>query len=231
MPTMIDRASRSLTTTNVPRELPLFVSLLALFNLHLVSSLGMAPLHFHPELVLQGEWWRVITHPFVHVSTYHLALDASAFLVLYATLQQRSTLRRLAYCAGSAGGSLALALLLSPNVNSIGLCGLSGIAHGLMAITGLEIISQTRGGNRIDSTMLRIGWITLLAVTAKGLYEAMTGQFLFIGSHFGSIGTPIPACHLGGVIGGSIVYWLLSESRSEKRESRDDSVTRRLAPS
>ncbi len=215
MPTTIDHASRSHPTTKVPGELPVFVSLLALFNLHLFSSLGMAPLHFHPELVLQGEWWRLITHPFVHVSAYHLVLDASAFLVLYATLQQRSAPRRLAYCAGSAAGSLALALLLSPAVNSIGLCGLSGIAHGLMAITGLEIIAQARAANKVDSMMVRVGWLTLLSVTAKGLYEAVTGHCLFASSHLASIGTPIAACHLGGVIGGCLVYWLVS-----RRESR-----------
>ncbi len=216
MPTTIDHTSRSCTTTKLPGELPAFVSLLALFNLHLVSSLGMAPLHFHPKLVLQGEWWRLITHPFVHVSAYHLVLDASAFLVLYATLQQRSAPRRLAYCAGSAAGSLATALLLSPAVNSIGLCGLSGIAHGLMAITGLEIIAQARAANEVDSTMVRVGWLTFLSVTAKGLYEAVTGHFLFAGSHLASIGTPITACHLGGVIGGCVVYWLVSRRGSRR---------------
>jgi rhomboid family GlyGly-CTERM serine protease len=162
----------------------------------------VASLHFHPELVVRGEWWRLLTHPFVHVSLYHLVLDAVAFLVLYATLKEKRMLRRLAYCAGSAVGSLALSLLLSPAVYSLGLCGLSGIAHGLMAVTGLEMASS-----RTDSTVARIGRVTLALLSAKVLYEAVTGEVLFAASHLGDIGTPIAACHLGGVSGAAIVYW------------------------
>ena len=28
-----------------------------------------------------GQWWRLLTHPFVHVSAWHLLLDASIYIL------------------------------------------------------------------------------------------------------------------------------------------------------
>ena len=218
MPTT-DHVSRFLRTVNARPEWPILVCLLALFNVHLIAGPGVAPLHFHPEPVLQGEWWRIFTHPFVHVTPYHLLVDAIGFFVVCATLQERRVIRRLLYCAGSALGSLVLALLFAAGIDSVGLCGLSGVAHGLMAVAGLEMISQ--GGK--DRTVVRVGWITLLAVVAKGLYEAATGTVPLAGLHLGSVGTPLAACHLGGVVGGSLVY--LSIVKKGTQWQRDQSRT------
>ncbi len=192
-------------------EMLLFLFLLAIFNLHFVSD--MSPLHFHPESVRQGEWWRVFTHPFVHVAPYHLVLDGLAFLLLYGTLQTASTARRLTYAAASAAGSLGLALLVSPAIENIGLCGLSGTAHGLMAIAGLEMV-RLQGS---DKTARRIGWLTLLVVTAKALYETVSGDVLFSSLHVGSVGTPIAACHLGGVLGGAAVFCVLTAAAKQDK--------------
>jgi rhomboid family GlyGly-CTERM serine protease len=160
-------------------------------------------LAFNPARVAAGEWWRVITHPFVHVSAYHLLLDGAAFLMLCADLRRWSVVRRLAAIAACGLGS-ALAAMISPLLQAHGLSGLSGIAHGLMAITSLE--SVARG----DSWERGIGWCSLAIVLIKAGVEAATGHALLSFLHFGLMGTPIAVCHAGGVLGGLLFYLLLS---------------------
>jgi hypothetical protein len=76
----------------------------------------------------------------------------------------------------------------------IGLCGLSGVAHGLMVVAMTEHASD-------ESKAIRcLAKAFAAAVTAKALYEFAFGTALF--SHMGNVGTPIPACHLGGVLAG-----------------------------
>jgi rhomboid family GlyGly-CTERM serine protease len=163
-------------------------------SLPLLLGGSVEPLVFFPRLVAAGEWWRVLTHPFAHVSLYHLALDAGAFLLLYSGLQARAA-ERLALTACSAAGSL-LAAFLAPGFAERGLCGLSGAAHGLMAVSALELMARPESR--------RAGLAALLLVAGKSLLEAATGSVLFAGLHLGYIGAPIAVCHLGGVLGGSV---------------------------
>ena len=119
-------------------DLHLLTAAILLVNLPLWMGGSAAGLFaFLPGLVAQGEWWRVFTHLFAHISFYHLLLDAGAFLMLYHGLRDVVPVGgRLGLCAGAAIGSLALASL-SPSFVLQGLCGLSGTAHGLMAVSGL----------------------------------------------------------------------------------------------
>ena len=149
-------------------------------------------LYFNPDAVAAGQWWRVLTHPFVHVSWYHLLLDGSAFVLLYRSLEQR----RLSHLVAAGAGSLLASLWYWPTIGQTGLCGLSGMAHGLMAVSALEMI------RRQD----RLGWLCLLLVAGKSIWEAVTGQVFFTWLHFGLMGTPVAVCHLGGVVGGMLVW-------------------------
>ena len=153
--------------------------------------------YFSPAAVRAGQWWRIVTHPFVHVSWYHLLLDGVAFCMLYHSLREPSPVCRAGFVVASAAGSLAAAWMFAPQVEQLGLCGLSGVAHGLMAITALEMIRDDE----------RLGWVCLIAVAGKSLWEATTGRVLFEWLHFGRLGTPIAVSHLGGVVGG-LVMWL-----------------------
>jgi rhomboid family GlyGly-CTERM serine protease len=172
-------------------ELLTFSVLLAVCNLPALR----AQLSFSPSAVAAGQWWRVITHPFVHVSWYHLLLDGSAFLLLYQSLRGP----RVAYVTAAGAGSLLASLWFWPAIGTTGLCGLSGIAHGLMAVSALEMIHQ---GER------RVGWTCLALVAGKSIWEAATGQVVFSFLHFGLMGTPVAVCHLGGVVGGAAAFTL-----------------------
>ncbi len=173
-----------------------FVGLLVLCNTHLMTGALPAELVFYPAACSLAN---IFLHPFVHVSPYHFLLDAGAFLMLYAGLRQTSMGLRIFYVAACGAGSLLMSLMLSPVVQAKGLCGLSGVAHGLMAVTALEML---------NSDERRLGAVCLGLVAVKSILEVVAGEVLFSSLHFGPIGIPVAAAHLGGVTGGAAAYGL-----------------------
>jgi rhomboid family GlyGly-CTERM serine protease len=168
-----------------------------------------APQSFFPGSVAAGEWWRLLTHPFVHVSWYHLLLDGGAFFLILGGLRERGAWRRLSLVAASALGSLAAVLVGAPGVTSLGFCGLSGAAHGLMAASALEMIRAADGSER------RLGAALLAGTAAKCLYEALTGRCFLEILHFGLLGTPLAISHAGGFLGGALVWLALDRCPRE----------------
>jgi rhomboid family GlyGly-CTERM serine protease len=196
-----------------PVTLILFAALVAL-NLPLFSGTLPIAWTFDPARFAQGEWWRLFTHPFAHVSLYHLLLDAGAFALLWRMRPRPHSPGRDAFLlTACAAGSLGAALLLDPTaVATRGLCGLSGIGHGLMAYQGL-LWSRDR---LADRTTRRLGLLILLGVLGKSLFETFSGGVLFTPLHLGAVGTPIPACHLGGTLGGLLAA-LAKPLRQDRR--------------
>jgi membrane associated rhomboid family serine protease len=174
-----------------------FICLLILCNIHLLSGNTPAGFAGWPDVCTGSYVIRILVHPFVHVSWYHFMLDAGAFFLLYTGLQQKAAGMRLFYLGACAAGSLAASLALSPLVRTNGLCGLSGVAHGLMAIAALEMIAAKQ---RVP------GALCLGMVFIKSIVEIVGGEVLFMSLHFGHIGNAIPAAHLGGALGGVAVY-------------------------
>lgn len=169
--------------------------LLALVNLDLLLGNGPAvELAFDPAAVAAGEWWRLLSWPLVHVSWYHLLLDGAAFLLLWAGLEERRAGRRLLLVAGCALGSLLLPLAIAPQIQQLGLCGLSGVAHGLMAFSALEMLRHR--------SQRSLGWILLGGLLLKVAWELVSGTVVLQQLHLGDIGQPIVATHAGGVMGG-----------------------------
>ncbi|MCK4910032.1 MAG: rhombosortase [Thermodesulfovibrionales bacterium] len=181
-------------------DMLIILGMIALANTHLIGMGGAISrsLVFYPYEVLSGQWWRVLTYPFVHLSWYHLALDAGAFILLYRELEDRRTWVKLFYvlCCGLA--SLGVALFFSQSTISSGLTGLSGIAHGLMAVTALEMVRKEEHS--------RMGLVMFGTVVLKSIYEAFTGEVVFEFMYMGLCGTPLAACHAGGVLGGVLAF-------------------------
>lgn len=167
---------------------------------------------FHPQLVSKGEWQSIFLSPFTHLSWYHLGLDAAAFLLLWNGLRENRCWGRYIYLSGCWAGSLALPLLVSADIFSRGLCGLSGIAHGLFAVTALELIFDRQGDN--SSTL---GKTLLIGLVIKVVVEIICGGETMSALHFGDVGVPIVTSHLGGVIGGGMAFYLLRRFGSGKR--------------
>jgi rhomboid family GlyGly-CTERM serine protease len=191
-------------------ELAVFTLLLAVLNLPLFIGRTTAGLAFRAEAVANGEWWRLLTHAFVHISWYHLLLDGAAFLFLYANLQLEERWRRLLLVAGSAAGSLLAAWCVSPLITAHGLCGLSGVAHGLMAVSAVEMLALP-GANRGTRVL---GLASFALVITKCIIEAATGHALFAGMHFDLLGTPVVVCHAGGVLGAVVTTLLCRGDRA-----------------
>ena len=121
-----------------------------------------------------------------------------AFLTLYHSLAEGSALRRLLYVAASGVGSLLVSCFASPDLSTHGLCGLSGIAHGLMAVSALEMMTKS------DPRSLehRVGMVCFVLVAGKAAFEALSGRMFFTFLHFGLMGQPVAVSHAGGIIGG-----------------------------
>ena len=200
-------------------ELRAFTLLLLLCNVPLLLGRSTDAFAFLPRAVAAGEWWRVLTHPFAHVSWYHLLLDGSAFLILYQMLGSKDRWSRLGAVVACALGSVGIAWLACPLVADIGLCGLSGIAHGLLAITAVEMIASAGTNDRV------YGLLCLTVVVAKSCLEALTGCAVLATLHFGMLGTPIAICHAGGVLGG-LFFVAISYPPTSARASAARAVER-----
>jgi len=185
-------------------ELLVFICLLIVFNAPVVIGSCWQTLAFYPAAVRDGEWWRVFTHPFVHVTWYHFLLDGSAFIVLYQSLLEPRLVLRLAFVFFGAAASLLVSWACTGLDG--GLCGLSGIAHGLMAVSGLELVSR----HPPDSAKRRLGLITFVLVDTKAAVEAVTGRMCFSFLEFGLLGQPVAVAHAGGVIGSLLALAFLS---------------------
>lgn len=168
---------------------------------------GAPPLRFaySPMAVADGEWWRLLSHPFVHVSRYHLLLDGVAVVSLLLGLADRRASDRVLLVVASAAASLVAASLLPGETARYGLCGLSGVGHGLMA--GAAVLSLREE----DAALRRPAAIVLGVVAVKSLVEAATGHLLFDLVHLGDLGRPNPLCHLGGVLGGVLTALVLRQ--------------------
>ncbi|HLP78406.1 MAG TPA: rhombosortase [Candidatus Paceibacterota bacterium] len=197
------------TNSGSPRrwEMLGFAVLVAIFSGSVLFGTPLQSMMFRPDAVVGGEWWRLLTHPFVHVTWYHLLLDASAFFMLYHGLLEDKISRRLLYVVAGAAGSLGLSWLAAPAITTQGLCGLSGIAHGLMAVSAVELM---RTNARLTSEW-KIGAFTFAVVVGKAAWEAITGHVLFGFLYFRMVGNPITISHAGGIIGALLAALLLSK--------------------
>jgi rhomboid family GlyGly-CTERM serine protease len=186
-------------------ELLIFAATLVLLNLGLLTGVVSENLVLLPNRIADGEWWRLFSFAWAHNSLYHLVLDGSAFLFLYQNLKSRRTLRiaQLVTCILFSG---IVPVLFSPEIKEIGLCGLSGVAHGLMAISAVEAILA----NELEARSF--GWLLLLGLGAKVAFEMASGRMLFQSWHMGNVGIPIPSCHLGGLFGGILSGCFLTDS-------------------
>jgi rhomboid family GlyGly-CTERM serine protease len=173
-------------------------------NWHLAQNVFPGALALLPEKIMAGELWRWLTHAFAHLSWYHLCVDASAFLLLYPMLGDWPMKKRLAATITAIMGS-AIAALADPRLSEIGLCGLSGCAHGLMALVALDGLQSS------DIRHRRLASFALAGVVFKCVVEAATGGALFANWHLGAVGVPIVACHAGGVIG-ALAFHLTTKS-------------------
>jgi rhomboid family GlyGly-CTERM serine protease len=207
------------TTTHIARYWPIWAwtAVLVAVNFPLLWGEVRSGLVFFPDAVANGQWWRMATFPLVHLSWYHFLLDAGGFLLLFSCLEEKRGTAKVFYILGAGCGTLLLSLAMDPVVSHRGLSGLSGIAHGLMAVSAVEML-RTR-------TQLSWGCVSLALVVLKSAYELWSGHVVFEFLHMGMCGQPIAASHAGGVIGGLLAFALFNFPRFRHRK---ETTNRRL---
>ncbi len=143
--------------------------------------------------IAAGEYWRLLSGHWTHISAEHLFWDVLMFLVLSVPCEYDSR-RRYVICLFSAVVLISCTLWYAmPQL--LWYRGLSGLDSALFA---LLLTTLTREDIQAKRWYWVIGYITLgLAFTAKIGYEWMTGQALFVGGLSGQI-VPVPLAHVAG---------------------------------
>jgi membrane associated rhomboid family serine protease len=146
--------------------------------------------------VQAGDWWRIITAGFLHSGVLHLAFNMYFLYFIGQLIEPEIGKLRfgLVYFVSLLGGSLG-ALLLSPNAVTVGA---SGAVFGLM---GAAIVAMRARG--IDPMQSGLGVTLLLNLGITLLIPNI------------SIGG-----HLGGLIAGGLVGYLLFEVAPRARTSQ-----------
>jgi len=196
-----------------------FMVMMILCNSHLV--LGQPPSWslFRVEEVMRGQWWRLITHPFTHVSFYHLLIDFTATGLLLSQLGPSTVNRPMLFILCSSASLLAV-VSFSPHLCTSGYCGLSGTAHGLMSYLGMQWAHDSLSARKNQFVPMLSGIIFLASSVGKSAIEVKTGQVLFSNLHIGELGLPLVHAHLGGAIGGILSYIALNLLASYRKQTR-----------
>lgn len=223
--------SHTVTDTAAPaaglRFWTVWALILLACNATLFGAPGPSPARWilDPAALRAGEWWRWFTHPLIHTSLYHLLLDGLGVLGVEALAGDRRPLRRALLWIAALSGSALAALLAAPTVHRVGLCGLSGLGHGLLAHHLL-----TQAGATHDRAMRRAHSLAFALIVAKCGWEGVTGRVLFENWHPGPLGQPIGVCHAGGALAGCLVA-LAFRPRPSKPPARATSrATGRVRP-
>jgi rhomboid family GlyGly-CTERM serine protease len=147
------------------------------------------------NLISDGEWWRYVTGHFLHTNSYHLLLNVAGLGLLWALhgfyYQYKSIIWVILLCIGTSSGIYFF------SKNLVWYVGLSGMLHGLFII-----------GAYFDVTKkMKTGWLLLIAVWVKVIYEQYVGPSQEIAELIGA-NVAIDA-HLYGTITGSLMILYL----------------------
>lgn len=162
-----------------------------------VPSLGDATI-FDRDLIIGGEWWRLITGNLVHLSAMHFVFDVLALLVVGTIIELRGD-RFLVLVYFTAGAVIGLVVFMtSPDLRYFG--GLSGIVTAAAVYLCLEGLRDT-GAWR---------WLCLFGlalVAVKIGLEFMFGQSLISVTESYPF-VLVPASHLVGACTALFVFVL-----------------------
>jgi rhomboid family GlyGly-CTERM serine protease len=178
------------------------VALLCACLLLLIPELGgentRLALRFDREAVGLGEGWRLLTAHFVHLDLEHALLNCLGLLLMWALFARDfSPWCWLAiYCMAALAVGLGL-LWFSAEVAWY--VGASGALHGVMCA---GTMAHLRRGD-LD------GWILVVFIGAKLLYEQVAGSLPFAGGD-----ATVVDAHLYGAVGGTVMA-LFVRSRAQ----------------
>ncbi|PCJ59045.1 MAG: rhombosortase [Planctomycetota bacterium] len=188
----------------------LFFILLVCINTPLFSETYNQTFSFNPTLLLQGEYWRFITHPFVHISFYHLLTDTLVLVILWSLLQSYSFAEKLLLILTCLIGSLIGAWAGMNHYQVYDYSGLSGINYGLIGFICMQMMRQKQ-----ILKIFKIGVsVFYFSVLLMSIIELTIGSHFLSSIHLGNVGTPIISSHLAGIITGTFFYFIIERIKT-----------------
>lgn len=121
-------------------------------------------LAYQRQLILEGQWWRLLSGNLLHTNAWHLYMNLAGLWVIVSLHKPHYDALRLGilFCVLCVMQGLGL-LLFYPTL--IGYVGLSGMLHGLFTYGAVMDIRQG----------LKSGYLLLLGVILKVAYEQFFG--------------------------------------------------------
>ena len=201
------------------KKYPVTIAIAVLALLAFASPMLTAWLQLDFTAVADGQWWRMFTGHLTHFGGHHLFWDLLMFVVLSAACERQH--RRhfgIATVFMMAGISLGIWVFCD---DITVYRGLSGLDTGLFV---WFVSDQCRQSFRQRDRVTMLLWLAPLAgLVGKLLFEAITGQTLFVDS---STFKPLVEAHLAGaVLGGVLSYVRLSSLTRTRHGSLPSPVT------
>lgn len=161
-----------------------------------IAALGGDPwrlaLRFQRDLILDGQWWRLVTGNIVHMDTSHLLMDLTGLALLWILCEP--VLAGVRWLIATAVGMLAVGcglLWFAPQIAWY--VGISGVLHTYWAAGALLLVTTRR----------REGWLLIAGLVVKLIWEQTAGPMPFSEAVAG--GPVVTAAHLWGAVGGILV--------------------------
>lgn len=154
--------------------------------LQLFGGAAIHLLRYDRAALADGEWWRLLTAHFIHLTFRHAALDLAGLALLWALFARDLSPGRWAIVVLTAAAAIDCGLwLLDPAV--VWYLGISGVLHGALAAGAF--VRLRRG--EVE------GWLLAGLLLAKLVYEQIHGAMPFSGD------MPVTVdAHLYGTLGG-----------------------------
>lgn len=149
--------------------------------------------HFARSSYEAGAWWLLFSAQWLHLNTWHAAMNAIAILALPLAFGTLVPMRW--QWAALLGGHIGVAWVLALDLRCATYAGASGALHGLLAGNSSYLVCTARGNLRIAG----LGWALLLGLVLKLWLQRASGsaeQAIYY-----------PA-HEVGALGGIVVVWL-----------------------
>lgn len=161
----------------------------------LATALAAAAATSAPQLwaldidrVFQGEWWRLASGHFVHLSRQHYWYDLLALgLILVLCIRLQADFRTIAFTGFCSASAVSVMLLAARPVDIYG--GLSGISAGLLSFAALRSISQ---GSNVSGCGLLAGMLVKVSLEQRGVSLSGVG--------------PVWQAHCAGAAAGVMVF-------------------------
>ncbi|MDQ3334554.1 MAG: rhombosortase [Myxococcota bacterium] len=142
--------------------------------------------------IFEGQWWRLVTGPFIHATWGHLVRDLALVAIAGIAYEGPLAARKLHVFGG---GIIVPALAVLVARDAAWYCGLSGLSHALLAAALSYEVVRRRGAARAAVLLL------CAIAAAKPVYELVTGAPAFA-MPLGEGVVQVPLAHVVGVFVG-----------------------------